>query len=405
MDELMEEENSTPPKERQRILKQVGLFLFTCITTTFAGAELCFGKTIYIGHETYGVAFNPAYTWDDFFSGLQFSIPFLLILTVHEFGHYFTAMYHKIKASLPYYIPFPPIPFIPSLLGTMGAIIRIRSKVHSNIQHFDIGLAGPLAGFILSLVVIGYGFATLPPPEYVFQFHPDYEKFGVNYAEHVYTDEYIKSQGGALELLIGSNLLFEFFGLFVDDPARIPNPHEMMHYPILMAGFAALFFTSLNLLPIGQLDGGHIVYGLFGRKGHSIIATVSFVALVFYSGLGAANIHSDQDQVYWYVLMTVMFNYFCLKGLQLSAKDTLMYALVMFAVQFIITAIFPTVDGYRPWVLFAFLIGSFIGVHHPPSEIEQPLDLKRVILGWISLLIFVLCFSPKPFVMKLIMPD
>ena len=85
--------------ERRRVLLQIGLFVITFITTTIAGAEWTYGKSIYA----------PTYTWSDFLSGLEFSIPFLLILTVHEFGHYFMTRYHKIKVSLPYYLPMPPI--------------------------------------------------------------------------------------------------------------------------------------------------------------------------------------------------------------------------------------------------------------------------------------------------------
>lgn len=389
-------------KETRTVLLQIGLFVATFLSTTLAGAEFCFGKPIYLYKESGAFTINAAFTWSDFWLGTQFSIPFLLILTVHEFGHYFTALYHNIRVTLPYYLPFPPIPYFPSLIGTLGAVIRIRSKVYSNLQHFDIGLAGPLAGFVVAFIVLWYGFSTLPPPEYVFQFHPEYEQYGLAYAETVYSAEYIQSVGGAADVLIGNNLLFELFIHFMADPSRVPNPHEMMHYPILLAGFIALFFTSLNLLPIGQLDGGHIIYGLFGRKGHRIIATVAFVLLLFYAGLGAANIHTDKHEIFWLVTLTIGFNYLCLRGLQMTKRDTLMYALLIFALQFVIVAVFPTVDGYRPWVFFALLIGKFIGVFHPPSEIEKPLDLKRITLGWISLAIFVLCFSPKPIVINII---
>src|SRR5687768_15140431 len=101
--------------DQKRVLIQLGLFITTFITTTLAGAEWTYGRSI----------FMPDYSWQDFVSGLEFSIPFLLILTVHEFGHYFIAMYHKVKATLPYYIPMPPLPFS---IGTMGAVIRLREK-------------------------------------------------------------------------------------------------------------------------------------------------------------------------------------------------------------------------------------------------------------------------------------
>src|SRR5436190_18655164 len=122
-------------REQKTILIQALLFVVTFISTTFAGAFWCYGKTVF-----YGFALNADFTWHDFVLGMNFSIPFLLVLTVHEFGHYFTAIAHKVRTSLPYYIPVPPNPLLPTI-GTFGAVIRIRERVKSNIQHFDIGLA------------------------------------------------------------------------------------------------------------------------------------------------------------------------------------------------------------------------------------------------------------------------
>src|SRR5688572_20583517 len=136
---------------QKRRIFQVALFIITFIFTTLAGVEWCYGKSIYIVYPDLSVELNSNYRWSDFFNGLEFSIPLLLILTVHEFGHYFTAVHHKVKVSLPYYIPFPPIPYLPLSIGTMGAVIRLRSRPKSNVENFDIGLAGPLAGFIVAL--------------------------------------------------------------------------------------------------------------------------------------------------------------------------------------------------------------------------------------------------------------
>lgn len=393
----MDEVKAPAQNDTKRILIQVALFLITFVTTTFAGAELCFGRSV----------FDPTYSMADFYRGLEFSIPLLLILSVHEFGHYFTALYHRIKVSLPYYIPIPPISGFPLLsFGTFGAVIRMRSIPKSNVQQFDVGLAGPLAGFIVALGVLWYGFATLPPPDYVFQFHPEYKTFGLRYAQHVYDAEYIRTStkgGGALMFVMGDNLVYEFFRNFVADPARVPNAYEIMHYPVLMAGLISLFFTCINLLPIGQLDGGHVIYGLFGAKKHRIIATAAFVLLVFYTGLGFANIHTDvKDALYVKILVSLVFTFLCLRGLRLPMQDTLMYTLVIFASQFVIVAVFPTMNGNPFWGLFALLIGNLIGITHPPTEIEQPLNTTRVALGWITLAIFILCFSPAPFSPELI---
>ena len=143
--------------------------------------------------------YEPGFTWEDFLNGTKFSIPFLLILTVHEFGHYFTAKYHNVKSSLPYYIPLPPLPGFPSVIGTLGAVIRLRSKVISNVHHFDIGLAGPLAGFIVALVILFYGFTHLPEPEYVFQFHPEYQELGLDYDARLKSYEPLPFTGSAVD--------------------------------------------------------------------------------------------------------------------------------------------------------------------------------------------------------------
>ena len=375
-------------KEQKRIVFQVALFITTFITTTLAGGQWVYGKSV----------FAPDYTWQDFNNGLAFSIPLLLILTVHEFGHYFVAVFHKVKTSLPYYIPIPPIPFLPFNLGTMGAVIRLRSKPRSNVQNFDIGIAGPLAGFIVALFILFYAFKTLPPPEYIYQFHPEYEQYGADYGDVVYTPEYLNEQGPILDVKIGSNLIFWIFEKTVADPARIPNPHELMHYPVLLACYIALFVTCLNLLPIGQLDGGHVVYGLFGFRIHRAIARIFFFLLIFYAGLGLPYIDPrlPSNSLLLGIAGYIFFLFLAFKGLKLSVKDTTMYVLLMFGLQFSLMVFVPGIKGYEGWLLFALILGRFVGIEHPPSEIEQPMDTNRVLLGWIALLMFALCFSPAP---------
>ena len=361
--------------------------MITFITTTIAGSQWSYNTNF----------FSPAYGWTDFSNGLAFSIPLLLILTVHEFGHYFMAMFHKVKASLPYYIPIPPIPYLPFNIGTMGAVIRLRSRPESNVQNFDIGLAGPLAGFIVALFVLIYGFRTLPPPEYIFSHHPEYEQFGLDYPDHVYTPEYLAEHRGT-NVIIGTNLLFWIFEKTFADPARVPDPHEFYHYPVLFAAYIALFITCLNLLPIGQLDGGHILYGLVGFNTHRRIALLFFVALVFYAGLGLPyiNPHLPPKELVIGGGSYLLFLFLSFRSLRLSGTGTLAAALSMFAVQFLLMDLVPGIEGYQGWLLFAFILGRFIGIEHPRSEIEVPLDPKRVLLGWIALIIFILCFSPAP---------
>jgi len=384
-------------REHKRILFQVALFIATFITTTIAGAQWAYGYSV----------FSEDYSWQQFSSGFEFSVPLLLILTVHEFGHYFAAMYHKVKASLPYYIPIPPLPYFPFNIGTMGAVIRLRTRPVSNVQNFDVGVAGPFAGFIVAIIILFYGFATLPPPEYIYQFHPEYEQFGPDYARVVYSEPYMKEHGPVLDITIGSNLMFWIFEHTVADPARVPNPHEIMHYPILLACYIALFVTCLNLLPIGQLDGGHVVYGLFGFRVHKEIARVFFLVLMFYAGLGLSYIDPSlpQGELLVGIAGYLMFLFLAFRGLMMSAQDTLMYVLLMFALQFSLMVYMPGIKGYEGWLLFAFVVGRFIGVEHPPCEIEQRLDTRRVIIGWIALLVFILCFSPAPIRLEAILPE
>lgn len=356
-------------RELRRALIQLVLFIVTCITTTYAGA-FWVSSTL------------------DFAKGLEFSIPFILFLSAHEFGHYFTARYYKVNATLPYYIPFP------ALIGTLGAVIRLLSPVPSNKQNFDIGIAGPLAGFVVALAILFYGFTHLPPPEYIFQVHPEYKQYGLDYAKHAY-----EAKEGVIDFTIGKNLLFMFFENFVADPARVPNPHEVMHYPYLLAGFIALVVTFLNLVPIGQLDGGHVLYGLVGFKTHRVVASVFYIGFMFYAGLGNSYIspmENSSNELLLYAPLYFAFLYFAFLGLKWSKRDTAMCASLVFAAQVVLMYSIPGIRGYEGWLIFGFLIGRLVGVQHPVCEVEEPLNATRQILGWLTIIIFITCFSPAP---------
>jgi membrane-associated protease RseP (regulator of RpoE activity) len=366
------------------------LFLVTLTTTTLAGAEWVTGAFID--------------SWDDIGSGLLYSVPFLTILTVHEFGHYFMARFHKIRTSLPYYLPFY-FPFVPSI-GTMGAFIKILTPISSRKIFFDIGIAGPLAGFVVAIGVLFYGFTHLPPQEYLHTIHPEYETLGKEYVDSVY-----KNNPNVLSL--GTNLTFKFFEEFVvEDKSLIPNQYEMMHYPWLFAGYLALFFTALNLVPIGQLDGGHILYGLIGYKRHTIVSICLFVLLIFYAGLGIATIKdinetTDLDlpfvgkvvmDIYIFKFPLYIAGLYIMLGKLFKEKqNVLLLAFSIFTVQFLVSFLYPGVDGYPGWLLFCFILGRVLGIYHPPALYDEPLDLKRKILGWISLIVFIISFSPTPF--------
>lgn len=369
----------------KRISIQIGLFVITVITTTLAGVEWQFGRFLFYQE-------NPI-TWEYFLKGFAFSVPFLGFLTVHEFGHYFTAKKHKIDATLPYYIPvWFGFLFAPSI-GTFGAVIRIKDFVNSRKKYFDIGISGPLAGFVVALAILFYGFTHLPPPEYIFEIHPEYQEYGLDYADHVYNEN-----TGSPKL--GTTLLFEFFKHYVADPERVPNPYEMIHYPWLFAGFLALFFTALNLIPIGQLDGGHILYGLIGNHLHRKVSATLFIIFVFYAGLGTVNPYEPTDDLLFGIPLYLGFLYIIFSRLTPSAQTNFLVALAVFSAQFLIASFYPLFRGYMGWLLFGLLIGRFLGVYHPPVLIDNPLSTGRKILGWIALLIFILCFSPAPFVLE-----
>lgn len=382
-------------KQNKQLLIHISLFVITVIATTVSGAEWMYGKYVLWVDE-------PAQmTWNDFVGGFQFSIPFLLILTVHEFGHYFTARHHNIRVTLPYYIPFWLGFILAPSFGTMGAFIRIKDHIYSLRHYFDVGISGPLAGFVVALAVIWYGFANLPEPEYIYQIHPEYEQYGLDYADHVYDD------GNAASFRFGNNLIYWFFEEYVADPARMPNPNEIIHYPILLAGYLALFFTALNLLPIGQLDGGHILFGLVGARRHRQVSGALFTIFLFYAGLGLVTIHDLQDvgiesslQYLLLIVAYVYFLYICAFSMFDKKQDRWTFAAVMFTSQFLVHFLFQ-IEGYSGWLLFAFVLGRVLGVKHPPVLDNTPLSRERRILGWIALIIFVLSFSPEPFIVDI----
>ena len=382
------------------------LFIVTIITTTMAGAEWMYGNIFsfvydffrYIGGESADTQVIPhkAMGWAEFISGFQFSIPFLVILTVHEFGHYFVARAHQVKVTLPYYIPLW-FGFTQSI-GTMGAFIRITSVVKSRLKFFDIGIAGPLAGFLVALVVLWYGFTHLPPPEFIFTIHPEYAKFGLNYPQFVYEN----APGG---LILGDNILFWLFKTYIADPARLPHANEIIHYPYLFAGYLALFFTSLNLIPIGQLDGGHVLYGLIGKKKFNFAAPILFGIFAFYSGFGLFRPDSfatGSSEVFYeqlfYLFLYIYFLYICYRRITDIPSTSLMIALIIVVGQFALSYIRPDWEGYSGFLPFVFILGRFLGVKHPETEENEPMDLPRIILGIFALIIFVISFSPKPFI-------
>jgi membrane-associated protease RseP (regulator of RpoE activity) len=274
--------------------------------------------------------------------GLPYSISILMILGFHEFGHYFASKFHDVKATLPYFIPFPTIAGMLNF-GTMGAVIKTKSPIYSRKALFDIGIAGPIAGFVISLIVLIYGFQNLPGKEFILNLHPDF-------------DLPTYGQGG-LSLTFGDNLLFVFLReMFASSPdGFIPPMSEIYHYPYLCAGWFGLFVTALNLLPVGQLDGGHIIYAMFGEKIQQAVAWVAMFFLLFAGGLGVFN-------------------------------------------QFYET---PLSFGWTGWFLWAVLLYFVIKVKHPPVYINEPIGVVRMAIGYFGIFIFITSFIPMPFIIDM----
>ena len=268
----------------------------------------------------------------NFSTGATYALLILAMLSSHEFGHYFAARYHGVRATLPFFLPFP------SYFGTLGAVIRIRSVIPSRKVMFDVGSAGPITGFVVSLIILITGFLTLPSKEYLYTIHPEYAQLAA-----------IPTGG----LTFGSTILYSLCSaVFSPQGAFIPPMNEIYHYPFLCVGWFGMLVTSMNLIPIGQLDGGHIIYAMFGNGYHRIAQT----ALVLLVILGFAGF---------------------LPFLGIEGKF-----------------------GWTGWLFWAFVLIVFMKVfklYRPPIGDDTPLDPRRMVVGWICIGIFLGSFSITPF--------
>jgi membrane-associated protease RseP (regulator of RpoE activity) len=235
------------------------LFVTTFATCALAGVQWLNKDPFDLGNFLYGVPY----------AALLF-----LILLSHEMGHWFAAKSHNISASLPFFIPYPSfVSWGISPFGTLGAVIRLREPVRFRKALLDVGAAGPMAGFIASTIVLAIGFTTLPPREYIYAIHPDYANL-----------QSIPQAG----LTFGTNLLFVVLSkLCSPSGAFIPPMNEIYHYPFLCVGWFGCLLTALNLIPVGQLDGGHIAKAMFSGRVVRLIrrTTIGILACMGTTGI------------------------------------------------------------------------------------------------------------------------
>jgi len=280
----------TPAKERRWI--NVVLAIATFITTMVMGSFL-FGA-------------DPISNPYEVFKGIPFTIAIMTVLGAHEAGHYLVAKKHGMHTSLPYFIPFP------SMIGTMGAIIKHKGPIPNRKALFDVGVSGPLIGLFVSIVVTTIGL-LLPP---------------------------VQIQGG-FQIQLGIPLLFEFITRF------IPTAEAATLHPVAFAGWVGMLVTALNLIPAGQLDGGHVLRAMLGEKASHVSTIMPFllISLGFY------------------------------------------------------VTYFQNRDGFL-WVVWGLFLSFFAAAGHPkPLNDEVPLGKGRMALGVLAFILGLLSLTLAPFQM------
>lgn len=304
-----QETSSDRPVRKRRVWLPLLLFFCTCLSTFWVGANQWFPTASFAlleDHSTELVSRQMVLNhWRD---GLTYMVCVLGILLAHEFGHFFATMWYRIPASLPYVIPMPLLP-----IGTFGAVIGMDGRAADRKQTFDIGIAGPLAGLVVALPVMLIGIQRLDFSV------PAYGQFALN-----------------------SPLLVELVLSWFQPKGYTPGMSIATSQlnPYFMAGWVGLLITGLNMLPVSQLDGGHVIYTLFGRRSRWIARTFMAIAVGYVS----------------YTLYTTQ---------------------------------------QPQWLLMIVLI-MLIGVDHPPTRNDHvPLGWFRYGLGVLSLAIPLLCFAPN----------
>lgn len=332
------------PQPKQRLPLHIFLFVASFISMMMAGAWWMGKDFLEISNWQYG---------------LTYAILLTTFLSTHEFGHYIAARLHKVDATLPFFIPFPLIFLNP--FGTMGALIKTRSAIPSRKALFDIGVSGPLAGFVVCLVILVIGLATLPDASYIYQIHPEY----INYVA-------TWGRMPVFGMYFGDTLLFSFLAkLFAPSGGFLPPMNEIYHYPFLCVGWFGMFVTALNLLPIGQLDGGHITYAMFGSR-HRYIARIVWWTLLLI-GTGA---------------FLSMF-YDAIQGDSPDSIYTFFQSIFLPVLGALKSAVPWFFAGWGGWLFWALFTRLFIRLDHPPVPDRNAIGPVRMAIGWLSMLIFV----------------
>lgn len=307
----------TPSKATVNIV----LFVLTVISTLLVGALYVSDAGAAASTDPWTIVWYTLTTPRALLAGWPFAATLLGILTAHEFGHYFAARYHDVAVTLPYFIPMP------FGFGTLGAFIRLKEPVPDRRKLFDIGVAGPLAGLVLAVPLLFLGLST--------------------------SDVRIPSSlGGAM--LEGNSLLYYYAKVWVFGQA-LPDPvtgMDVLMNQVTFAAWIGLLVTALNLLPLGQLDGGHTVFALFGR-GARIINWATMAGMLL---LGIAGVAATQN-------------------------------------------LFPPLEsvGWTGWFLWLVLINFLGGPFHPPAlDDVTELDPRRRLLGYFVIFVFIVTFVPVP---------
>lgn len=273
--------------------------------------------------------------------GVSFAVGLLAILVTHELGHYVAARYHRVPASLPYFIPLPLL----SPFGTMGAVISMPERIRSRNALLDIGAAGPLAGLVVALPVIVIGLLQSPVLP-------------------------ISGEG----LQEGQSLLYLALKRIVLGP--IPAGYDVFLTPLAFAGWSGLFVTALNLIPIGQLDGGHILYALLGPRANRIARVLHYGLLVAF----VANLAVFELPVLRHYGSAAVLSAF-------SHASSPVWQDVLEGVS---SSLFWLV-----WFGLLHLLRRMTGGYHPPTEAGE-LTPKRRAIAVLSLVLFALLFMPTP---------